>query len=125
MPPLIAQLAWILQISLGITYVVAGLTKLAGNSSMVALFQAIGAGQWFRYVVGATETSGGVLLFTPKLSGVAALVLCPMMIGAVAVGILVPGESPAPAVLCLLGLVALAWLRRSETTRAIRAIIRR
>jgi putative oxidoreductase len=125
MRPVIVQLAWILQICLGITYLVAGLTKMGGNPTMVTLFQAVGAGQWFRYVVGATETSGGVLLFTPRFSGLAAIVLCPMMLGAVAVGFVVPGKSPVPAVACLLGLVVLAWLRRAETARAVRALTRR
>ena len=125
MRSLIPQFAWILQISLGLTYLVAGISKLSGNASMLALFQAVGFGQWFRYVVGATETTGALLLFTPSWSGLAALVLSPLMVGAVAVGFVIPGHSPVWAALCFVGLVALAWLRRAETIRAVRDITRR
>jgi hypothetical protein len=34
--------------------------------------------QWFRYLVGATETTGAVFLFTPDWSGVAAMALAPL-----------------------------------------------
>ena len=120
-----SAIRWILQINLGLMYIVAGLSKLAGNASMVSLFQAIGVGQWFRYAVGATETTGGLLLFTPTWSGLAAVLLCPVMVGAIATGFLVPGESPLPAAAALAGLVAVAWLRRAETIRAVKAAIRR
>jgi uncharacterized membrane protein YphA (DoxX/SURF4 family) len=123
--PSTASLVWALQISLGITYVVAGLTKLTGHPAMVSLFQAVGAGQWLRYAIGATETTGGAFLFTPGFSGVAAIALCPVMVGAMATGVLVPGKSPAPALLCFLGLLVLAWLRRAETMQIVRAVSRR
>ena len=125
MNAIIAQLAWVLQISLGLTYLVAGISKLMGNAAMLALFQAVGFGQWFRYAVGATETTGGVLLFTPSWSGVAAVALAPLMVGAIATGFLVHGESPVPATVCLIGLLVLAWLRRSATIRVVRAVFRR
>lgn len=125
MRPLIAQFAWILQISLGLTYLIAGISKLIGNAAMLALFQAVGFGQWFRFAVGATEATGAVLLFTPGWSGIAAVVLCPLMVGAIATSRLVPGESPVPAALCLIGLLALAWLRRATTIRVVRAIFPR
>lgn len=125
MRTVIAQFAWVLQVSLGFTYLVAGLTKLTGNAAMLALFQAVGFGQWFRYVVGATETTGAVFLFTTNWSGVAAVALVPMMLGAIAVGFVVPGESPVPAALCLIGLLAVAWLRRGSTIRVAREFFRR
>lgn len=121
----IAQFAWVLQISLGLTYLVAGISKLIGNAAMMALFQAVGFGQWFRYAVGATETTAAVLLFTPSWSGIAAVALAPLMVGAIATGFLVEGESPVPAALCLVGLLVVAWLRRSATIRVVRAVFQR
>jgi putative oxidoreductase len=125
MRPGIAQFAWILQISLGLTYLVAGLSKLIGVASMTSLFQAVGFGQWFRCLVGATETTAAVFLFTPSWSGVAAMALAPLMVGAVAIGFLLPGESPALAALCLTGLLAVAWMRRAATIRAVQAVFGR
>jgi putative oxidoreductase len=125
MRPGIAQFAWILQISLGLMYLVAGLSKLIGAATMMSLFEAVGFGQWFRYAVGATETTGAVLLFTPSWSGVAAVALAPLMVGAVAIGFLLPGESPVPAGLCLTGLLAVAWIRRAATIRVVLAVFGR
>ena len=125
MRPTIAQFAWSLQVSLGLTYLIAGVSKLIGNAAMVALFQAVGFGQWFRYAVGATETTGAMLLFTAKWSGIAAVTLVPLMVGAVVTGFLVPGESPVPAVLCLIGLIAVAWHRRAATIRVVQAVFQR
>lgn len=125
MRPGIAQFAWILQISLGLTYLVAGLSKLIGIASMTSLFQAVGFGQWFRYVVGVTETAGAVFLFTASWSGFAAMALVPIMVGAVAIGFLLPGKSPASAALCLTGLLAVAWIRRAATIRVVQAVFGR
>jgi hypothetical protein len=77
MRPGIAQFAWILQISLAS----------------------------FRYVVGATVTTGAVFLFTPSF--------------------LLPGNSPVLAALCLTGLLAVAWIRRAATIRVVQAVFGR
>ncbi len=47
-----------------------GFTKLAGNEQMVALFEAIGVGQWFRYLTGSLEVAGAILLVIPRTSPV-------------------------------------------------------
>ena len=51
---------------------------------MVALFDAIGWGQWFRYATGAIETSAAVALLIPSAAVFGAMLLIPTMIGAVA-----------------------------------------
>ena len=50
---------------LTLAFVAAGLAKLAGADMMVATFDAIGVGQWFRYVTGAIELGAAVLLWVP------------------------------------------------------------
>ena len=50
---------------------------------MVVEFDAIGVGQWFRYVVGSIEVASAVLLAIPSLAAFGALLLIPIMIGAV------------------------------------------
>jgi putative oxidoreductase len=43
---------WSATIALAAMFVMAGGSKLAGAPAMVQLFDAIGLGQWFRYVTG-------------------------------------------------------------------------
>lgn len=49
---------WAVQIALTAFFLMGGLTKLTGAPEMVGLFEAIGAGQWFRYLTGALEVGG-------------------------------------------------------------------
>jgi putative oxidoreductase len=115
---------WALQVALGLLYLMAGLGKLSGMPEMVALFRAIGAGQWLRYAVGAAETAGGIGLFIPKLSGLAALALVPVMFGAIVTSIIVPHESILAPTVTLAGILVLAWLRRGETLEIARVVSR-
>jgi uncharacterized membrane protein YphA (DoxX/SURF4 family) len=56
--------------------------KLAGSHSMVQEFGLIGAGQWFRYLVGVAELAGAIGLLTPWFAGLAAAGLAADMAGA-------------------------------------------
>ena len=49
---------WILQIGAAGMFVMVGFFKLSGDPQMVGLFDAIGLGQWFRYVTGSFEVFG-------------------------------------------------------------------
>jgi uncharacterized membrane protein len=68
------------------------LLKLAGSPELVDLFATIGAGQWLRYLVGALEVAGAVGRLVPWLSGLAALGLAPLIVGATATNRFVLGE---------------------------------
>ncbi len=46
----------------------AGGVKLADAPAMIASFDAIGIGQWFRYFGGLIEVSAGLSLFVPTLA---------------------------------------------------------
>jgi putative oxidoreductase len=56
---------WALQVGLAAMFLLAGGSKLAGASAMVALFDEIGVGQWFRYVTGLIEVVSAVALLVP------------------------------------------------------------
>ena len=56
-------------------FVMAGGSKLAGAPTMVQLFDAIGLGQWFRYVTGTIEIGSAILLLIPSLASVGGLLL--------------------------------------------------
>jgi putative oxidoreductase len=93
---------WALQALLAIMFAMAGLAKVFGDPAMVEMFATIGVGQWFRYVVGTLEIAGAVGMLIPQLSGLAALGLVCLMVGASLTNVLVLGASP------LLPLVLLA-----------------
>ena len=81
---------------------------------MVRLFGQIGVGQWFRYVTGAIELTGGIALLIPSAAIFGAMLLIPTMIGAIIVNVFVVPASPvAPVVLLLLAAVV-AWARRDQ-----------
>jgi putative oxidoreductase len=74
---------WIGQALLAAFFILASaLPKLAGTPDMVDLFNDIGIGQWFRYVVGVLELAGGIGLLISRLAGLASLGLAGLMIGA-------------------------------------------
>ena len=55
-----------LRLLLSIAFLGAGGSKLAGVEMMVMTFDQIGWGQGFRYVTGAIEVIGVVLLWLPR-----------------------------------------------------------
>jgi uncharacterized membrane protein YphA (DoxX/SURF4 family) len=80
---LTSTLLWAAQILLAAFFLfVAAGPKLAGSHGAVQEFGAIGAGQWFRYVVGIVELAGAIGLLTPRLAGPAAAWLAADMAGA-------------------------------------------
>src|SRR6266403_2263183 len=70
---------WVLQIAAAGMFLMVGFLKLSGNPQLVGLFQAIGLGQWFRYLTGTLEVAGAILLLVPRISGLAALMLFGVM----------------------------------------------
>jgi putative oxidoreductase len=101
------RIAWGIRVLLALVFAAAGAAKLAGVPQMVQVFDAIGAGQWFRYLTGAVEIIGAVLILIPTTGFFGALLLAATMLGAVATHLLLIGGSPMPAV--VLGLLS-AWL---------------
>jgi len=106
---------WILQIGAAGMFLMVGFFKLSGDPRLVGLFDAIGFGQWLRYVTGSLEVVGAVLLLIPRLSGLGALLLVGAMLGAVATHLFVVGGSPLPAIILLIVTGVIAWGRRKRT----------
>jgi putative oxidoreductase len=105
---------WTLQALLALAFVGAGAGKLLGSSDMIALFDAVGLGQWFRYVTGSLEVLGALLLVVPGTSAFGAVLLACVMAGAVVAHLAVLHTAPtAPFVLFVLSAVV-AWGRRSQ-----------
>lgn len=108
----------VIRLLLTAAFLAAGATKLAGVDMMVGTFDAIGWGQWFRYLTGLIEVGAAILLWVPGLQALAALALVCTMIGAVIAHLAVLGPSALPAL--ILGLLAavLLWTHRSQLARA-------
>jgi uncharacterized membrane protein YphA (DoxX/SURF4 family) len=75
-------LLWCVQASLALVFVGASWAKLMGQPEMVALFSAVGFGQWLRYVTGILELTGAVLIMVPKTRRIGAALLATVMVGA-------------------------------------------
>ncbi len=105
-------LLWGVQALLALVFVNASLAKLTGNPEMVALFTAVGFGQWFRYVTGILELTGAVLIMVPKTRRIGSALLATIMLGALTAHLFILHVPPTtPGVLFLMsGFVA--WGRR-------------
>ena len=105
---------WLAQVALALMFLMAGGSKLAGVPAMVSLFDAIGLGQWFRYVTGVIEVIAGVALLVPSAAIFGALLLIPTMLGAIVTNVFVVPASPVMPLLLLLAASAVAWARRNQ-----------
>ena len=89
---------------LTLAFAAAGFFKLTGNEMMVGTFDAIGVGQWFRYVTGTIELSAAALLWLPGKQFLAAALLLCTMVGATLAHLFILAPSAMPAI--VLGLIA-------------------
>ena len=103
---------WTLSGLVALAFVFAGGGKLAGAAAMVDLFDKVGVGQWFRYVTGLLEITGGLGLLIPRYAFYAAVLLVIVMVGAVMTHLAIVGGSPAPAASLLVLSGIIAWLRK-------------
>jgi hypothetical protein len=105
---------WTIQVALAGMFVLAGGSKLLGAPPMVALFNTIGIGQWFRYVTGLIEVGSALALLVPSVAVYGALALVPTMIGATLAELFIVGDSSVPPAILLVGAVLVVWARRNE-----------
>jgi uncharacterized membrane protein YphA (DoxX/SURF4 family) len=99
-------------------FLAAGFAKLAGVEMMVGTFDAIGWGQWFRYLTGVIEVGAAILLWVPGLQALAAAALVATMIGAVIAHLAVLGPSAVPALVLGLLSAVILWTHRGQLQRA-------
>jgi putative oxidoreductase len=96
-------LLWCVQAFLALVFVSVSWAKLVGKAEMVALFTAVGFGQWFRYVTGILELTGAVLLMLPKTRSIGSALLATIMLGALAAHLFILHVPPTtPGVLFLI-----------------------
>ena len=109
---------WVLRVILGVAFLLIGVTKLTGTAHTFDYFEAIGWGQWFRYLTGFLDVVGVALLVTPRYTFYGALVLFSSVATAMVLSVTVLRGNPfwsgpamvlQPLILTLLA-VAIAWL---------------
>ena len=105
---------WIVQIALAGMFLLAGGSKLLGAPAMVGLFDAIGIGQWFRYLTGLIEVGSALALLVPSIAVFGALALVATMVGAIVTHLFIVGGSPAMPAILLVGSAAVVWTRRHQ-----------
>jgi len=110
---------WAAQLALAGMFLLAGGSKLAGAPAMVGLFDAIGVGQWFRYVTGLIEVGSAVALLVPSLAPFGAIALVPTMAGAILTHLFIVGGSPLVPAILLVGSLTVAWVRRDQISSAL------
>ena len=127
---LVSTLLWAAQILMAAFFVFgAAAPKLTGSHQAVQEFGLIGAGQWFRYLVGTVELAGAIGLLMPWLAGLAAAGLAADMVGATITNATVLRNTTfgpnvwMTAILCAV-FVLLAYGRRQQI-RGLTAAIRR
>jgi putative oxidoreductase len=110
---------WAAQVVLAAMFLLAGGSKLASAPQMVALFDAVGVGQWFRYATGTIEVTSAIALLVPALAPFGAMALAATMAGAIAAHLFVVGGSPAVPAVLLIGSASVAWARRNQLRAAL------
>ena len=108
-----------LRILLSIAFLGAGGAKLAGVEMMVMTFDQIGWGQGFRYLTGAIEVIGVVLLLLPRRQVIGAAVLGGTMVGGVLTHWFILGPSAVPAIVLGLLCAAVLYTHRTQISEVL------
>ena len=107
---------WTIRGLLALAFVGAGATKLMGVPESVAVFEALdarfGTGTWFLYLTAVLEVVGGLLIFVPGRTKLAALLLLAVSAGALATNLFLVPSSPVAAIVLLALSLAVLWIRR-------------
>lgn len=107
---------WVISGLLTAAFLMAGGMKLIGSEQLVQNFEKWGYPFFFLYVVGLSEVSFAIGLWIPKLSGVSALGLVGVMIGAIGTHLAYAEFNLLGAPLVLGFLAALvSWIRYPQT----------
>ena len=107
---------WVLQIGAAGMFLMVGFLKLLANEQTLGMFEAsMGVGRWFLYLTGTLEIAGAFLLLIPRTSGLGALLLAGVMVGAIVTHLFIVGGSPLAAIILLIVTGVVAWGRRKRT----------
>jgi uncharacterized membrane protein YphA (DoxX/SURF4 family) len=106
---------WVLTALTAAMMAFAGTPKVMGNPQMVEGFAKMGFPTWFLPTIGILEIAGAIGLLIPRLSGLAALGLSVILVGAVGTHFANHDAAhSAPAIVFLVITAGLAYARRES-----------
>ncbi len=74
-PRILTISIWVLRILVALMFLAAATMKLTSQPMMVAEFEQVGLGQWFRFLTGGLELIGAIAVLVPRTSILGALLL--------------------------------------------------
>ena len=113
---------WVLRVVVGLAFLAAGGSKLAGAPAMVAMFAKIGFGQWFRILTGSLEVAGAIGLFVPRFAVYAGSMLAVVMVGAIGFHLTILGGNPAPPIVLLLLAILIVWMSQRTSPSEVQSV---
>lgn len=116
---------WAAQVVLAAVFLMVSYPKLTLDPVAVAGFTAMGFSPTGAVIIGCLEVAGAIGLLVPRLSGLAALGVVALMIGAIIATILTMGAAPAlmPAAVGVVAAVVARgrWYQTVELARWVRS----
>jgi putative oxidoreductase len=103
---------WVLRALMAALFLFAAFAKLTSMQMEVDAFAMLPVGQWFRYLVGLLELAGGICVLIPTISGLGAIVLLVVDVGAFFAQILFLHQDWIHPIVIGAILVALIYLQR-------------
>jgi putative oxidoreductase len=103
---------WVLRVLMAALFLFAAFAKLTSMQIEVDAFAMLPVGQWFRYLVGLLELAGGICVLIPTISGLGAIVLLVVDVGAFFAQILFLHQDWIHPIVIGAILVALIYLQR-------------
>src|SRR5258708_1941309 len=97
-----------------VAFVVAGAANLSSTRSVIEMFEAVGVGQWLRYLAALVEIAGAAMLLLPGFIGLGALLLAATIFCALLGHFFVFNDSPVETLVLLAATSGILWYRRRE-----------
>ena len=111
--------AWILQLLLGVVFVLTGVGKFQQWDGWMSRFESWGYAAWFLVLIAVLEAVGGLLVLVPRTSSYGALGIAVIMVGAAythaSTGVGSPLQVAVPLLFCA-AVAALRWPDRWRVT---------
>jgi len=110
---------WIMRVLMAALFLFAGLAKLSGQQMMIDEFATLPGGQALRYLTGLLEVVGGVAVLVPSVSGLGAILLLAVDVGAFFAQIFFLHEDWIHPIVIGAILVALIYLQRDAVRQRL------